>query len=549
MSALDTFGALPATPAKHYAAKADQAAGQAAGHGSSGDEFSRMMEQALAPATPKNQPKQPAAPVTSHTGSAMAHAAAGRSKTPAAKAADDFAAGARDCADQPAETQATQPVSTPATDVADTADQPGTVPAEADKTAEAAASVSVPLEPLPVLMSLPFAAYFRAAAGLGDSAAGQNNLTAPMGGPVGLAAAVTTATPTAATETMASAVVSGAGTPAAKSESAPAGPGATGEKISDEKAAWLKSLAPSSSSSSGARTESKSTQPAVPVPSALADQAVAPAAEGSERVAVATLAEAAPAAGNLPAGKETRTTTGKTDAMENAGTGVAFNDSAMKKNENTIKLAGLDVKVLPGSVTELAQEKNLPTHLVVAPVNAPENRPNDLNGVPLPAGAPTVETPSSMNMVELPTLGDARMRSLERTHDMVSLHAMRLVESKSDTLQVTIKPSVGTELSLELRHRNGTIEAQATVERGDFQFLNQHWPELQQKLEQRGIRLAPLGGEANLLGGDSSEARRQAAQEEAAVQASAFAEFASVGNFGGASARLAVDYDGWESWA
>jgi len=221
----------------------------------------------------------------------------------------------------------------------------------------------------------------------------------------------------------------------------------------------------------------------------------------------------------------------------------------MKKNENTNKVAGLDAKVLPSSATELAREKNLPPHMVVAPTNTAENRGNDLS-VTLPTEhVAATETSRAVNVVDLPALADARVRALERTQDMVTLHAMRLVESKSDSLQVTIKPAVGTELSLELRERNGTIEAHATLQRGDFPLMNQHWPELQQRLEQRGIKLGPLAGEANFLANDNGNSHQQAAQEEAALHASAFAEFATVGNVGGASARLATDYDGWESWA
>jgi hypothetical protein len=115
---------------------------------------------------------------------------------------------------------------------------------------------------------------------------------------------------------------------------------------------------------------------------------------------------------------------------------------------------------------------------------------------------------------------------------------------------VVIKPSVGTELSLELRHRNGGVEAQATLTRGDHQFLNQHWPELQQRLEQRGIKLAPLDGAANFLANDNGNfSQHQTSREEAAQQAAAFAEFASIGSAGGATARLAPVHDGWESWA
>jgi hypothetical protein len=133
---------------------------------------------------------------------------------------------------------------------------------------------------------------------------------------------------------------------------------------------------------------------------------------------------------------------------------------------------------------------------------------------------------------------------------MVASHALRLVDSSASSLQVVIKPGAGTELSLELRQRNGTVEAEATLQRGDFQLMNQHWPELQQKLEQRGIKLAPLGGEENFLAGDNANfQQQQSSREDEAQRASAFAEFTLAVNPGGATARLATDYDGWESWA
>jgi hypothetical protein len=241
-------------------------------------------------------------------------------------------------------------------------------------------------------------------------------------------------------------------------------------------------------------------------------------------------------------------------AAENNGTGVATMALSMKNSENTIKVAGPDAKVLPVGENGDAKEKNLPTQIIVAPVRGTENQGADLNftfsgnsnhAIPVP------ETPA-LNAADLPSLTDARFRALDRTHDMMALHTMRLVESKSDTLSVIIKPGVGTELSLELRQHADGVEAQATLIRGDHQFLSQNWRDLQQRLEQRGIKLAPLGGEADFAAPGNSQFQQeqeQPSQEEAAQQASAFAEFAAAGPVGGATARMATVHDGWESWA
>ena len=59
-------------------------------------------------------------------------------------------------------------------------------------------------------------------------------------------------------------------------------------------------------------------------------------------------------------------------------------------------------------------------------------------------------------------------------------------KSDAESLSVVIRPGAGTELSLELRQRNGAVEAHAILQRGDFQMLNQHWPELQAQLECTG---------------------------------------------------------------
>jgi len=239
-------------------------------------------------------------------------------------------------------------------------------------------------------------------------------------------------------------------------------------------------------------------------------------------------------------------------AVENAGTGVANMASPMKNQLKATNVAGPDVKVLPVGENGDAAENNLPPQLLAPQVRAAENSGPDLNFATANGDnhAPVAESTPLLNVVDLPSLTDARMRALDRTHDMMTLQAMRLVESKSDVLSVVIKPSVGTELSLELHQQPGGVEARATLTRGDHQFLSQHWPELQQRLEQRGIKLAPLGGETNFSEADNGHfQQQQTAQEDAAQRASAFAEFATAGDVGGATARLAVVHDGWESWA
>src|SRR5262249_55189502 len=156
-------------------------------------------------------------------------------------------------------------------------------------------------------------------------------------------------------------------------------------------------------------------------------------------------------------------------------------------------------KDLPVTEKTAARAKSLPSPLADSPIRTTETRNTGSNFVFVNGNsqAPATNTTQHVNVVDLPSLADARLRAADRTHDMVVLHAMRLVESKSDSLSVVIKPTAGTELSLELHLNSEGIHAQATVTRGDHQFLSQHWAELQHRLEQRGVKLAPLGGETS----------------------------------------------------
>ena len=226
--------------------------------------------------------------------------------------------------------------------------------------------------------------------------------------------------------------------------------------------------------------------------------------------------------------------------------------SQMKNQQKTNKVAEPDVKVLPVGESGDASENNLPPQLLVTPVRSADSSGADLNFAFANGSdhAPVAENVPVLTALDLPSLVDARMRALERAQDMMALHAMRLVESKTDTLSVVIKPSVDTEISLKLELHSNGIQAQATLTRGDHQFLSNHWHDLQQRLEQRGIKLAPLGSETDFSGSGSSHFQQgQTSQEYAAQQASAFAEFAAAGASGGATARQALVHDGWESWA
>lgn len=235
---------------------------------------------------------------------------------------------------------------------------------------------------------------------------------------------------------------------------------------------------------------------------------------------------------------------------------AAKQDMPMKNAENTIKVAGLDEKVLPGNMMASARGNDLPGRDASATPAASRDGAPGTNIVPI--SSPTehhIDAASTTDSVSVSNLGDIRARALDRTQDMVALHAVRLVDSQADSLSVVIKPGAGMQLSLQLKQSPDGIEAQAVLQHGDYDNLNQHWPELQHRLEERGIKLAPLSSDENAMSFANQNRGQQSRQEpeEKALYASAFAEFSLAGAITGTPpappALAALSAGGWQSWA
>jgi len=132
----------------------------------------------------------------------------------------------------------------------------------------------------------------------------------------------------------------------------------------------------------------------------------------------------------------------------------------------------------------------------------------------------------------------------------MSLHAFRLRDSGADSLQVMIKPGAGLQISLQLQMRDGGVEMKATLHRGDYDLLSRNWQQLQQQLEPRGVRLAPL-----VFGsptGSSEESFNQKTgnrpEDQDPEPAGALAGLALAGALKPVTPRT-KSARGWETWA
>ena len=218
----------------------------------------------------------------------------------------------------------------------------------------------------------------------------------------------------------------------------------------------------------------------------------------------------------------------------------------MKKAEKAPKTADLAEQNLPGETLTVARapSEQLPAN---APTHPDRSTFTDSTTAVVRDHAADTTSPPAPAAVA----GDARLLSLERTHDLVALHAVRLKETSANTMRIVLEPGDGTNLSLELRRQNGGIEAQATLHRGDFRYLSSHWAELQQRLEPRGVHLAALESSPRSAADNhqSHSSKRQAADEESG---SAFSEFAFAGSMTESPASRPArrkSHQGWETWA
>jgi len=241
---------------------------------------------------------------------------------------------------------------------------------------------------------------------------------------------------------------------------------------------------------------------------------------------------------------------------ETRGITAAKQYLSMKKMEKMDKVAGSSgktEKVLPIAADPTPSENILPTADLLARISSRNGSATIIIG-------PSTKTPDSVaasatDGVSASSAVDLRVRALERTHDMVAMQAMRLVDSKLDSLRVVIKPGAGMQLSLEMHQRGDAIDAQVILQRGDFGHLSQHWPELQQRLEQRGIRLAPLADSENSATSPGNNGFQQPQRESAnpnPLSAGAFAEFAlASSSIQSTTSPITVTtaHRGWETWA
>ena len=191
-----------------------------------------------------------------------------------------------------------------------------------------------------------------------------------------------------------------------------------------------------------------------------------------------------------------------------SGTAVAKQDTTVKMAVKKTNYSAVEQK-LPGSAAVATGDKlPAPQLRVLAPLPPGDRSESVLaDSAAISAGDSTAR-PFLPEVLELPRIASIGLPYVQRTQELISLQAMRLHETGADEIHVTIKPDNGLQLTLHLQQRGGGVEVRAVLDRGNFGLLNRHWPELQQQLESRGVRVAPLANADPSIGGGSEGFRQ-----------------------------------------
>lgn len=225
------------------------------------------------------------------------------------------------------------------------------------------------------------------------------------------------------------------------------------------------------------------------------------------------------------------------------GTSVANQNIPMKQVEKANKIAGQTEKVLPGNAISAVRGSSTLAY---------SSHAGQLTGA-VAAGIPVsgnVEKAATAPVDAITTPAANNMRgTVERTEQMVTLNAVRLSDSGNSSMQVVIKPDAGTQLSLQLRQQGGGVEVQAVLQQGDFHHLSQQWPDLQHRLDQRGIRLAPLSDEGAAANNGGSNETFQQQQNQTADIVPDITLVESPAGILAPEAAQAPAHRGWETWA
>jgi hypothetical protein len=229
------------------------------------------------------------------------------------------------------------------------------------------------------------------------------------------------------------------------------------------------------------------------------------------------------------------------------GISGAQQEEQMKKAVKTDKTAELNQQNLPADSHVFAANQMVSSDKKLASAAIRVERTDPATFTAPVSNHPDLSVESAKTTTVTTAIPSAHSRLLEQTQELASLQVARLRESGTDSLSVVLKPADGIQISLQLQMRAGTVSAQASLHRGDFEMLSRHWPELQQRLWAQGVQLSSLQRQETSTSSHSHQPHQQSQPREQG--SSEISRAGSMTEPPGKRARNAHSHRGWETWA
>jgi len=195
---------------------------------------------------------------------------------------------------------------------------------------------------------------------------------------------------------------------------------------------------------------------------------------------------------------------GPTPIPEPGGMSAALPDSAMQTMQDVNEISVQTGQILPAVAVNLATARSNDERKVAT---------TSLEASGTTTSTSTTVTPlADGSWIGTQTAPVADADATQATH-VVAAHSaienaiISLPRQEPGSVSLLLTTDSKTELSLHVKMEQGHVHAQAVVERGDFAALKAGWSQLQSRLAEHGVRLAPLSsslGQGTSTGNGSS---------------------------------------------
>lgn len=209
-----------------------------------------------------------------------------------------------------------------------------------------------------------------------------------------------------------------------------------------------------------------------------------------------------PTGGENSRGSPAKTLDSATAAMQQARRNPMTSPEETPKTEESAKGDGIGAAPLSlpmnyaGTQNENAssQEQNLPANGDVPTVETPEKagttfevlsaQPQTGTGT---LSGETIQTASAASERE------STVETVERLQRTFGDEVVRVKHNSDSSVSVVLRPQPGVQVTLHLQLLQGRVQASAELQEGSWAALSSDWANLQKRLEDQGISLAPLG--------------------------------------------------------